>query len=129
MYKTFKNWLNENTELSNKSISNYGGALNKITRDLITEKMIVESLEEIKTADQVKETKEKYFAIDIYKNQDLKAKNMYNAGFNKYILFRESTEKKQAAENWFDDKIEVLSSNEETSKQFKNALKKRFLNQ
>tara|TARA_R100000655_G_scaffold107724_1_gene158557 strand:+ start:49 stop:438 length:390 start_codon:yes stop_codon:yes gene_type:complete len=128
MYDTFKNWLNNNTTLSAKSISNYGGALNKITRDLITENLIFESLEEIKTAEQVQETKKKYFAIDTYKKQDIKAKNMYHAGFNKYILFRESTEKKQAAENWFNDKVEVLSSNKETAKQFKNVLKKRFLN-
>lgn len=96
MYNAFKTWLETKTALSKKSISNYTNALNKITRDLINESMIINNLNEIKQAEQVEQVKAEYFAIDKYKEQDIKGRNMYNAAFNKYIYFIRETKKERA---------------------------------
>ena len=125
MYTAFKTWITATTQLRKKSINNYCGGLNKITRDLIEENLIQNSLDEIEQVEQVEQIKAEYFAIAKYKEQDTRGRNMYNAAFNKYIYFRKETAQK---ESWFDDKIEVLSDNPETAETLKNMLKKGFLN-
>ena len=70
------------------------GGLNKITRDLIEENMINNSLDEIEQVEQVEQIKAEYFAIAKYKEQDTRGRNMYNAAFNKYIYFRTETKKR-----------------------------------
>jgi hypothetical protein len=94
MYTAFKTWITATTQLSKKSINNYCGGLNKITRDLIEENLIQNSLDEIEQVEQVEQIKAEYFAIAKYKEQDTRGRNMYNAAFNKYIYFRTETEKR-----------------------------------
>ena len=91
MYTAFKTWLEQETALSKKSISNYCGGLNKITRDLIDESMIQNSLDDVEQVEQVEQIKAEYFSIAKYKEQDVRGRNMYNAAFNKYLYYRKET--------------------------------------
>tara|TARA_Y100000593_G_scaffold94843_1_gene196546 strand:- start:6923 stop:7201 length:279 start_codon:yes stop_codon:yes gene_type:complete len=86
-YSDFRDWLSEHSKLSTKSINNYIGGLNKVSRDLINEGWIKADLSEL-GLEKLIDTKEKYFLIPEYKQADLKAKNMYHAAFNRYIFYK-----------------------------------------
>tara|TARA_R110002012_G_scaffold76286_1_gene192592 strand:+ start:424 stop:717 length:294 start_codon:yes stop_codon:yes gene_type:complete len=89
-YQEFANYFLKNSALSEKSIRNYIGGLNKITRDIIEYDYIKMSLDEIEV-DQIQSLKNDYFELPKHKAEDIKAKNMYNAAFNNYIKYRRDT--------------------------------------
>jgi hypothetical protein len=89
-YDNFRKWLELNTDISEKSIKNYVGGMNKVSDDLIDSGIIKTSLGEIKDLDKLKTIKEGYFLIPENKELDERGRRMYSAGFNRYIYFREN---------------------------------------
>jgi hypothetical protein len=88
-FNNFKEWMELATDLSEKTIKNYIGAIEKIDADLQSRQMIVANLERVTSGETLEELKQKYFSIPEVRDLDTRGKNMYSAGFNKYILFRE----------------------------------------
>ena len=84
----FTKWLELNTDLSEKSIKNYSGAIKKISNDLINSHQLRSSVFEINNANELETLKSKYFNILENKHLDERGKGMYSAAFNKLIDFK-----------------------------------------
>ena len=84
----FTKWMNEETNLSDKSVKNYTQAVRKISNDLVRMGLTKSTLEEILESEDLNHLKKSYFEIPEFKESDLKGKNMYSAGFNKLIEYQ-----------------------------------------
>ena len=58
----FKRWMELNTDLSEKSMKNYGGGVRKIAKDLIEQDLTHQNLFEITSADDLKKLQDNYFS-------------------------------------------------------------------
>lgn len=87
---SFFKWLELNTDLSEKSIKNYSGAIKKISVGLTQLNLIQFPLENLTSVDELQKLKEQYFNIPEHKESDQRGKNMYSAAFNRLIEFRQS---------------------------------------
>ena len=85
----FAIWMSEHTTLSPKTIKNYKQAVRKISNDLVKLKKAYSSLEDITEKADLKKLKTEYFAIEEYKDLDIRGKSMYSAGFNRLIEYQE----------------------------------------
>lgn len=88
-FKYFKEWMELATDLSEKTIKNYVGAIEKINADLKSMDISVTDLQQVTSVEVLEELKREYFSIPEIIDLDKRGKNMYSAGFNKYMLFRE----------------------------------------
>ena len=84
----FKKWMELNTDLSEKSMKNYGGGVRKIAKDLIEQDLTHQNLFEITSADDLKKLQDKYFRISENKETDERGRRMYSNAFSKFIEFR-----------------------------------------
>ena len=84
----FTKWMNEETNLSDKSVKNYTQAVRKISNDLVRMGLTKSTLEEILESEDLNHFKKSYFEIPEFKESDLKGKSMYSAGFNKLIEYQ-----------------------------------------
>ena len=84
----FVTWMRQHTPLSDKSRKNYSQAVRKISNDLVKLDLAFSSLEEISEHANLKQLKEKYFAIEEFKELDIRGKGMYSAGFNRLIEYQ-----------------------------------------
>jgi len=84
----FSKWLELATDLAEKSIKNYVGAIQKISFDLSQNNIVHTSLEEISTEEELERIKRDYFLIPENKEMDEKGKRMYSAAFNKFIAYK-----------------------------------------
>jgi len=88
----FKKWMQNQTDLKGKTISNYMSAVRVISNDLVKLDLTLDSLEDITLNADLESLKNKYFAIPEYRDKDKKGRQMYSSGFNqliKYQLFRQ----------------------------------------
>ena len=84
----FQGWIRNNKHLSPKTARNYGQAIRKISNDLVKLDMAFSSLEEITEHADLEGLRDKYFAIDRFKELDVRGKGMYSAGFNRLIEYQ-----------------------------------------
>ena len=77
----FTKWLELNTDLSEKSIKNYSGAIKKISNDLINSNQLRSSVLEINNANELETLKSKYFNILENKQQICEIKLNLNLPF------------------------------------------------
>ena len=85
---TFEQWLKTSTTLSDKSVRSYVGVVRKIGAQLRETDAIASTLEEIETVSELGKIKGAFFAIPKNREADQRGRNMYSAGFNKYITYR-----------------------------------------
>lgn len=90
----FREWMELATDLSEKTIKNYIGAMEKISADLSSTNQNAIDISEIASVEELEEQKKQYFSIPENKELDTRGNNMYSASFNKYILFKEVNGKK-----------------------------------
>ncbi len=74
MDDNFSKWLELATDLAEKSIKNYVGAIQKISFDLSQNNIVHTSLEEISTEEELERIKRDYFLIPENKEMDEKGK-------------------------------------------------------
>ncbi len=85
----FATWMRDHTQLSEKTIKNYNQAVRKISNDLVKLNMAYSSLEDISINADLKKLKVEYFAIEEFKQLDVRGKGMYSAGFNRLIEYQQ----------------------------------------
>ena len=88
---TFANWMRDQTSLSEKSIKNYVGGVNKITNELLKMKPHYSSVDELLKSEDLVNMKNEWFAIPKNKALDTRGNGMYSAGFNKLIDYAKFT--------------------------------------
>jgi hypothetical protein len=86
----FEKWLELATDLAEKTIKNYVGAIRKISLDLFEHGVVSTSLEEIDTQDELEKIKTNYFLNPKSKELDERGNGMYSAAFNKFISYKSS---------------------------------------
>ena len=77
--------MKSETSLSDKTIKNYVGGVNRITNDILKMKPHYSSLDELMKHEDLSELKNEWLAVPENKELDVRGKNMYTAGFNKLI--------------------------------------------
>ena len=82
---TFASWMKSETNLSEKSIKNYVGGVNKITNDILKMKPEYSSLDELMRHEDLSILKNEWLSIPENKELDKRGNSMYTAGFNKLI--------------------------------------------
>ena len=87
---TFEQWLRTSTTLSDKSVRSYVGVVRTIGAQLRETDAIDSTLDAIETAAELGKIKNTFFAIPKNREADQRGRNMYSAGFNKYITYRET---------------------------------------
>jgi len=80
--------MQNESELSKSSMDKYTRVVRKISNDLVRCDLSYSSLEEITEKADLERLKEKYFAIDEYKDLDTRGNRMYTAGFNQLIKYQ-----------------------------------------
>ena len=85
MDDNFGKWLELATDLAEKSIKNYLGAIRKINLDLSEQNIVQMTLEEINSTEELEIIKKDYFLNPEYKELDEKGNGMYSAAFNKFV--------------------------------------------
>ncbi len=85
----FASWMRDETNLSEKTIKNYSQAVRKISNDLVKLNMAYSSLEDISENADLHQLKKDYFAIEKFKQLDVRGKGMYSAGFNRLIEYQQ----------------------------------------
>ena len=85
---TFEQWLRTSTTLSDKSVRSYVGVIRTIGAQLRETDAIDSTLEEVETVAELGKIKVAFFAIPKNREADQRGRNMYSAGFNKYIAYR-----------------------------------------
>ena len=85
MDDNFEKWLELATDLADKTIKSYIGALKKINFDLAEQNIIQMSLEEINSGEELEKIKIDYFLVPENKDLDERGNRMYSAAFNKFI--------------------------------------------
>ena len=81
-----------------KTIKNYSQAIRKISNDLVKLNLAFSTLEEISEKSDLKKLKDHYFAIDEFKQLDVRGKGMYSAGFNRLIEYQDFLKKQMHKE-------------------------------
>ena len=71
---SFFKWLELNTDLSEKSIKNYSGAIKKISGDLTQLNLIQSPLEDLTSVNELQKLKEQYFNIPEHNELNKEAK-------------------------------------------------------
>ena len=84
---TFATWMRTATTLSEKSIKNYVGGVNKITNELIKMKPDYKNIEDLIASEDLSVLKKEWMAVEENKALDKRGKGMYSAGFNKLIEY------------------------------------------
>ena len=84
----FEQWLKTSTTLSDKSIRSYVGVIRTITAQLRETDAIDSTLEEVETVADLEKVRDAFFAIPKNLEADRRGRQMYSAGFNKYIAYR-----------------------------------------
>ena len=90
MDDNFGKWLELATDLAEKSIKNYLGAIKKINLDLSEQNIVQMTLEEINSTEELEIIKKDYFLNPENKELDEKGNGMYSAAFNKFITYKSS---------------------------------------
>mgnify|MGYP001186972457 FL=1 len=90
MDDNFEKWLELATDLADKTIKSYIGALKKINFDLAEQNIIQMSLEEINSGEELEKIKIDYFLVPENKDLDERGNRMYSAAFNKFIAYKTS---------------------------------------
>jgi len=90
MNDNFEKWLELATDLADKTIKSYIGALKKINLDLSEKNIVQMSLEEINSAEELEKIKIDYFHVPENKDLDERGNRMYSAAFNKFISYKTS---------------------------------------
>ena len=90
MTSQFEKWLDLSTDLAEKTIKNYLGAISKISNDLVSKKVLEENLDEINSIDNLEIIMEEYFADPDIKELDRRGNGMYSAAFKKFIAYKTS---------------------------------------
>jgi len=89
-YNNFNKWLELNTDLAEKSIKKYVGAVKKITKSLVKSKIIQQSIQEINDIDELDRIKNDFFLIPENEELNNKGNQMYSAAFNHFITYKKS---------------------------------------
>ena len=89
----FTTWLKDTSQLSPKSCKNYIQATRKILNDLIKEKIRYNSIEDLLSSENLQKLQADYFSNPKNSELDKRGKNMYSAGFKKFITFYESAKR------------------------------------
>ncbi|MDA8619853.1 GIY-YIG nuclease family protein [Luminiphilus sp.] len=83
----FENWLELSTDLAEKTIRNYLGAMNKICSDLVETGRISTTAGSPTDSKSLETLRDSYFEIPENAELDQRGNGMYSAAFNKYITF------------------------------------------
>ena len=75
---TFANWMRDQTALSEKSIKNYVGGVNKITNELLKMKPHYSSVDDLLKSEDLVNMKNEWFAIPKNKALDTRGNGMYS---------------------------------------------------
>jgi len=94
----FAKWMRDHTNLAEKTIKNYSQAIRKISNDLVKLNLAFSTLEEISEKSDLKKLKDHYFAIDEFKQLNVRGKGMYSAGFNRLIEYQDFLKKQMHKE-------------------------------
>lgn len=86
----FENWLELSTDLADKTIRNYLGAMNKIFSDLVETGRIPITAGSLTDTKSLETLRDSYFEISENAELDQRGNGMYSAAFNKYITFMRS---------------------------------------
>ena len=85
---TFEQWLKTSTTLSDKSVRSYVGVVRKISAQLRETDAIDSTLDAIEPVSELGKIKDAFFAIPKNREADQRGRQMYSAGFNKFIAYR-----------------------------------------
>ena len=83
------------TDLSEKSIKKYFGAILKINNDMLHTGFSTSSLDEIRDIEKLDKLKKDYFLIEQNKDLDSRGNGMYSAAFNKFIQYKSSKDSRK----------------------------------
>ncbi|SVB25236.1 uncharacterized protein METZ01_LOCUS178090 [marine metagenome] len=86
----FQKWLELTTDLAEKTIKNYLGAISKIDSNLAEQNIVQMSLEELDSVESLEQIKKDYFSNPENKKMDETGNQMYSAAFNKFISYKDS---------------------------------------
>jgi hypothetical protein len=116
----FKLFLSVNKKLSDKSISNYSGALSgRITEGI--KKYFIPSLETIYLINDetiLEKLKSQFFEKEEFKELNITGKNMYSCAFDNYISFIKylNTNILEVNQNYINEKVDVYNIDGKLSK-------------
>lgn len=83
----FENWLELSTDLAEKTIANYVGAMRKICSDLIETESMIQLNNSPKDTKALADLRDSYFEETGNAELDRRGNGMYSAAFNKFIAF------------------------------------------
>ena len=87
---TFEQWLRTSTTLTDTSVRSYVGVGRTSGAHLRETDAIDSTLDAIEPVSELGQIKVAFFAIPKNREADQRGRNMYSAGFNKYIAYRET---------------------------------------
>ena len=91
MEKLFEKWLNDNSKLSDNSISKYCRAIRAISKDMIEEGVIDKDLYSITSYQDLTDIKSLICNNKYFISKDTRGNRMYSVALNHYINFMKST--------------------------------------